>query len=96
MQGCEIKYSYCPLGTHSSGDDCKDEGIQLYYKTVLSYSYHSKWLQSGWSCGSLEVLEAEHLKSRSLQGWCLMENGKSLYPMLLSGVLWLLTIHGLV
>lgn len=46
VQGCEIRHSYCPLGARSSGSDCKDAGIQLYYKTVLSYSYPSKWLQS--------------------------------------------------
>lgn len=77
VQGYEINHSYCPLGAHSSGSDYKDAGIQLYYKTVLSHSYHSKWLQSWWlDLGSLEVLEARHLKSRGLQGWCLMQNGK--------------------
>lgn len=48
MQGRERKHKHCPLGVHSSGDECEDVGLHLYHKPVSSYRYHSKELQSQW------------------------------------------------
>lgn len=44
--------------------------------SCLTVTIANGYKVGSWTWESLEVLEARHSKSMSLQGWCLMEKGK--------------------